>query len=302
MNKVVVLGSLNMDLVTTLERLPEIGETIIAEKLDYFVGGKGANQAVAASRVGGDVTMLGKIGRDTFGKKILDQLKQEHLNLINIEEDDQSFTGIANVFKLPTDNCITVVPGANGMVDNTYVVAHADIITEADVLLIQLEIPFEAVKQALRIAKVAGVVTILNPAPFSAAILEVLPQVDYLTPNELEFASLLPNRLKELPFEEAMLSFSKQYDTTLIVTRGAKGVAYIQDSQLLTIPTQQVTVTDTTGAGDTFNGILAHQLSHGESLASAISLATAGATYAITKFGAQTGMPTLFDLQAFRAE
>lgn len=301
MNKVVVLGSLNMDLVTTLERLPEIGETIIAKQLDYFVGGKGANQAVAASRVGGDVMMLGKIGRDTFGEKILNQLKQEHLNLVNIEEDDQSFTGIANVFKLPTDNCITVVAGANGMVDDKYVVAHADSIAEADVLLMQLEIPISAVKQGLSIAKAAGLVTILNPAPFSADVLDLLAQVDYLTPNELEFTSLLPDSLKELPFEEAMLSFSEQYDTTMIVTRGAKGVAYVQDSQLLTVPTQEVTVSDTTGAGDTFNGILAQQLSRGESLANAISLATRGATYAITKFGAQTGMPTLLDLQAFQA-
>ena len=301
MKNICVIGSLNMDLVTTLARLPEIGETIIAKQLDYFVGGKGANQAVAASRVGGDVMMLGKIGRDTFGEKILNQLKQEHLNLKSIEEDDKSFTGIANVFKLPTDNCITVVAGANGMVDDKYVVAHADSIAEADVLLMQLEIPIEAVKQGLSIAKAAGLVTVLNPAPFSAAVLDLLPQVDYLTPNELEFSSLLPDSLKELPFEEAMLSFSEQYDTTMIVTRGAKGVAYVQDSQLLTVPTQEVTVSDTTGAGDTFNGILAQQLSRGESLANAISLATRGATYAITKFGAQTGMPTLLDLQAFQA-
>ena len=301
MNKVVVLGSLNMDLVTTLARLPKVGETIIAKQLDYFVGGKGANQAVAASRIGGDVTMLGKIGCDTFGEKILNQLNQENLNLVNIEEDDQSFTGIANVFKLPTDNCITVVAGANGMVDDTYVVAHADIITEANVLLMQLEIPISVVKQGLSIAKAAGLVTILNPAPFSADVFDLLPQVDYLTPNELEFTSLLSDSLKALPFEEALLSFSEQYDTTMIVTRGAKGVAYVQDSQLLTVPTQEVTVSDTTGAGDTFNGILAQQLSRGESLANAISLATRGATYAITKFGAQTGMPTLLDLQAFQA-
>ena len=301
MNKVVVLGSLNMDLVTTLARLPKVGETIIAKQLDYFVGGKGANQAVAASRVGGDVTMLGKIGCDTFGEKILNQLNQENLNLVNIEEDDQSFTGIAYVFKLPTDNCITVVAGANGMVDDTYVVAHADIITEANVLLMQLEIPISVVKQGLSIAKAAGLVTILNPAPFSAAVLDLLAQVDYLTPNELEFTSLLSDSLKALPFEEALLSFSEQYDTTMIVTRGAKGVAYVQDSQLLTVPTQEVAVSDTTGAGDTFNGILAQQLSRGESLANAISLATRGATYAITKFGAQTDMPTLLDLQAFQA-
>ena len=301
MNKVVVLGSLNMDLVTTLARLPKVGETIIAKQLDHFVGGKGANQAVAASRIGGDVTMLGKIGCDTFGEKILNQLNQENLNLVNIEEDDQSFTGIANVFKLPTDNCITVVAGANGMVDDTYVVAHADIITEANVLLMQLKIPISVVKQGLSIAKAAGLVTILNPAPFSADVLDLLPQVDYLTPNELEFTSLLSDSLKALPFEEALLSFSEQYDTTMIVTRGAKGVAYVQDSQLLTVPTQEVTVSDTTGAGDTFNGILAQQLSRGESLANAISLATRGATYAITKFGAQTGMPTLLDLQAFQA-
>ena len=200
MTQVVVLGSLNMDLVTTVDRLPQIGETIFAKRLDYFIGGKGANQAVAASRVGGNVTMLGKVGKDTFGERIIHHLQQETLEVAAIVTEDQQSTGIANVFKLPKDNCIMVVPGANACVDEAYVKQNAATIETATVLLMQLETPIEAVRKAVSIAKAAGVTTILNPAPFSEEVKELLTEVEYITPNELEFQGLLPNDLKALSF------------------------------------------------------------------------------------------------------
>ena len=300
MTQVVVLGSLNMDLVTTVDRLPQIGETIFAKRLDYFIGGKGANQAVAASRVGGNVTMLGKVGKDTFGERIIRHLQQETLEVAAIAAEDQQSTGIANVFKLPKDNCIMVVPGANACVDEAYVKQNAATIETATVLLMQLETPIEAVKKALSIAKAAGVTTILNPAPFSEEAKELLTEVEYITPNELEFQGLLPNDLKALSFEAAMLEFSTRFQTRLIVTRGSKGVSFVENGKVVTIPTRKAKVVDTTGAGDTLNGILATQLSKGETLETAIEFATIGATLSTTKFGAQTGMPTLNELEKFK--
>lgn len=300
MTQVVVLGSLNMDLVTTVDRLPQIGETIFAKRLDYFIGGKGANQAVAASRVGGNVTMLGKVGKDTFGERIIHHLQQEILEVAAIVTEDQQSTGIANVFKLPKDNCIMVVSGANACVDEAYVKQNAATIETATVLLMQLETPIEAVRKAVSIAKAAGVTTILNPAPFSEEVKELLTEVEYITPNELEFQGLIPNDLKTLSFEAAMLEFSTRFQTRLIVTRGSKGVSFVENGKVVTIPARKAKVVDTTGAGDTFNGILATQLSKGETLETAIELATIGATLSTIKFGVQTGMPTLNELEKFK--
>ena len=300
MTQVVVLGSLNMDLVTTVDRLPQIGETIFAKRLDYFIGGKGANQAVAASRVGGNVTMLGKVGKDTFGERIIHHLQQEILEVAAIVTEDQQSTGIANVFKLPKDNCIMVVSGANACVDEAYVKQNAATIETATVLLMQLETPIEAVRKAVSIAKAAGVTTILNPPPFSEEVKELLTEVEYITPNELEFQGLIPNDLKTLSFEAAMLEFSTRFQTRLIVTRGSKGVSFVENGKVVTIPARKAKVVDTTSAGDTFNGILATQLSKGETLETAIELATIGATLSTIKFGAQTGMPTLNELEKFK--
>ena len=164
----------------------------------------------------------------------------------------------------------------------------------------QLETPIEAVRKAVSIAKAAGVTTILNPAPFSEEVKELLTEVEYITPNELEFQGLLPNDLKALSFEAAMLEFSTRFQTRLIVTRGSKGVSFVEKGKVVTIPTRKAKVVDTTGAGDTFNGILATQLSKGETLETAIELATKGATLSTTKFGAQTGMPTLNELEKLK--
>lgn len=296
MNKVVVLGSLNMDLVISVDRLPQIGETLIANQLAYYSGGKGANQAVAASRVGAEVIMLGKIGKDTFGQQLFQTLEKENIQLDGVGIDETAFTGIANVFKLPDDNCITVVPGANATVDAAYVTQHAKTIQSANILLMQLETPICAIYEAIQIAKAAAVKTILNPAPYTSEIKTLLHEIDYLTPNELEFQALLPEDLQNLSFESQMLAFAAQYQTSLIVTRGENGVSFVEDGQVFTIASPKAKVVDTTGAGDTFNGILAQGLSQGKSLKVAVELATVGATLSISKVGAQTGMPSLAEV------
>ena len=289
-----------MDIVITTDRLPKVGETVIGRQIDYFVGGKGANQAVAAARSGAQVSFLAKIGEDTFGEKVAEHLKREQLDLSQLEVEKNIFTGLASIFNLPEDNCITVVSGANELVDEDYVGRAQDSIKQADVLLLQLEIPVAAIRKGLNIARENKVTTILNPAPYNQSVQELLPQVDYLTPNETEFAALLGvDKLGEDAIEQQMLLWQEQHATRLILTRGSHGVSFVEEGRVVTVPAYQVVVEDTTGAGDTFNGVLASELSRGSKLGEAIAIANAGSGLAVTKLGAQTGMPTGEEIQAF---
>lgn len=299
MKKVIVLGSINMDMVMETNRLPKVGETLLGETIDYYVGGKGANQAVAASRVGATVSLIGKIGDDTFGSKVYKHLENEQIDVSAVTTEKNIFTGVASIFKLKEDNAIVVLPGANMLLDN----ADNDLnnkLTTKDVLLTQLEIPTETVKNGLERAKKNGATTILNPAPYNEKVIDMLPFVDIITPNETEFEGLLGHSIVEASqFEKEMLEWSKANDTQLIVTRGGDGISYTTEDEVVTVPAKKVTIVDTTGAGDTFNGILAACLAKGMTVSEAIEFAGKGATLSITKLGAQTGMPTLEEINAF---
>lgn len=299
MNKVVVLGSINMDMVMETERLPKVGETLLGETIDYYVGGKGANQAVAAVRVGAEVSLVGKIGDDTFGSKVYQHLKNEKIDMTAVTSEQNIFTGVASIFKLKEDNAIVVLPGANMLLNDADELLSEKINT-GDVLLTQLEIPLETVKRGLALAKDKGGLTILNPAPYNEKVVEMLPFVDIITPNETEFEGLLGHEISDInKFEEEMLNWAKQNQTQLIVTRGAFGISYTTENEVITIPAKKVNVVDTTGAGDTFNGILAACITQGVDIAKAISIAGNGATLSVTKLGAQTGMPTMAEIEAF---
>lgn len=299
MNKVVVLGSINMDMVMETKRLPKVGETLLGETIDYYVGGKGANQAVAAARVGAEVSLVGKIGDDTFGSKVYQHLKNEKIDMTAVTPEQNIFTGVASIFKLKEDNAIVVLPGANMLLSDVDELLSKKI-NAGDVLLTQLEIPLETVKRGLALTKNEGGVTILNPAPYNEKVLEMLPFVDIITPNETEFEGLLGHEISGPDkFEEEMLNWAKQNQTQLIVTRGALGISYTTENEVITIPAKKVNVVDTTGAGDTFNGILAACMTQGIDIAKAIELAGNGATLSVTKLGAQTGMPTLAEIEAF---
>lgn len=300
MKKIVVLGSLNVDMVLTTERLPLIGETIHGEHIHYMVGGKGANQAVAASRMGIATSLVGCVGNDTFGEKILKHLSEEHLDVSSVKKEDSTFTGIATVFKTKQDNAIVVIPGANDCFSKRVVDEHIDVIQQADVLLIQLEIPLETVAYALQKAKAFGLITILNPAPYKDLAPQILEYVDYLTPNETEFESLIGKKFEtpeELDLE--MLRWSNAHKVNLIVTRGSRGSSYIENGKVHTVPCINVDVVDTTGAGDTFNGILAFAIAENKPLQEAVTMAGIGASLSITVLGAQTGMPTLEKLKQY---
>ncbi|MGX7203403.1 ribokinase [Enterococcus plantarum] len=299
MNKVIVLGSINMDMVMETDRLPKVGETLLGQSIDYYVGGKGANQAVAAARVGAKVSLIGKIGDDTFGSKVYKHLEQEKIDVSGVTSEKNIFTGVASIFKLKEDNAIVVLPGANMLLQDieTYLTEN---IKSDDILLTQLEIPIETVKKGLSLAKAKGAVTILNPAPYDEKVIDMLPVVDIITPNETEFEGLLGYSITdEGQFEKEMLNWSRTHKTQLIVTRGRDGISYTTENEVITIPAKEVTVVDTTGAGDTFNGILAACLAKEMTVSEAIQLAGKGATLSVTKLGAQTGMPTLEDIDLF---
>ncbi|MFD1902321.1 ribokinase [Enterococcus termitis] len=214
MKKVVIVGSINMDMVMETDRLPKIGETLLGETIDYYVGGKGANQAVAASRVGAEVSLIGKIGNDTFGSKVYKHLENEQVDVSAVTYEENIFTGVASIFKLKEDNAIVVLPGANMLLTDIDSELNEKINT-GDVLLTQLEIPVDTVKRSLQLAKNKGATTILNPAPYTEKVIEMLPFVDIITPNETEFEGLLGHDITEAgQFEKDMLEWSKyQCDT-----------------------------------------------------------------------------------------
>ncbi|WP_025785746.1 ribokinase [Sporosarcina sp. D27] len=296
--RIVVVGSLNMDIIISTDRLPKIGETILGSEVNYLPGGKGANQAVSIARLGGDVTMIGAVGQDEFGKSLLEQMDQNQVNTAFIEQVKDVKTGIADIFHVNHDNCIVVVPGANFTLTPDKITSEMEqLIAQSDVLLTQLEIPLETVQKVLEIANKNNVKTILNPAPAQTLPAELLKLVDYLTPNETEFALLAEHTFTTNDeLANLMKEWEAAYNQTLIVTLGKQGSAYLKEGKLVITPAEKVAVVDTTGAGDSFNGALAVGMAEEKSLPEMIAFATKVAARAVTKFGAQDGMPYAADL------
>ncbi|PTM59332.1 ribokinase [Desmospora activa] len=290
--KIAIVGSLNMDLVVSADRMPKVGETIPGTQIHYIPGGKGANQAVGCARLGAEVSIIGALGNDPFGQQIFSSLADDGVNIEAIERMDDIPTGIASIIHTATDNCIIVVPGANDRCTTDLVSKHQREISSASVLLLQLEVPLDTVRHALVIAKKSGVKTILNPAPAKELTEEILQLVDYLTPNETEFEQLCgysANTEEEL--EQAMREWENRYHHRLILTRGEKGCSYLVNGRLRTIPTPEVEVVDTTGAGDAFNAALACGIGQGWRVEQSVRFAIKAASHSVTKFGAQSGMP-----------
>lgn len=295
MAKITVLGSINIDMVMETDRFPRVGETIMGNTMYYFMGGKGSNQAVAAARAGAAVSLRASVGGDTFGEKALAHLKDEGIDTTGISVVDNIFTGTASIFRIQRDNAIVVLPGAN-MLQKPLA---SESLTKDEILLTQLEIPLDSVRESLAAAKAKGITTILNPAPFNAAIVEMLDDIDIVTPNETEFEGMVGHPVADADIEVEMLKWAKSHDTRLIVTRGGQGVSFVEGDTVVTIPTIDVEVLDTTGAGDTFNGSLAAFLATGTDFAEAVRQASIYASISTTKLGAQTGMPTPEEVAEF---
>lgn len=281
--KITVVGSINMDLITTTNNLPEVGETIIGQHFQTSPGGKGANQAVAAARLGATVQFIGCVGNDHFGLDLVQHLKSEGVDASHLETVP-SATGTATIIVSESDNQIIIVPGANQFVDKAYVESKRSIIANSDILILQLEIPNESVQKAVEIAKENDVTVILNPAPICELPDELLQQVDYLTPNEHEYKILMKDN-RENVLEK------------VILTKGSEGISFFDQGREVNLPAHDVEVVDTTGAGDSFNGGFAFALSKGDSLYEACAYGNAVGALATTKLGAQTGMPTFQEVE-----
>lgn len=306
MGKIIVIGSSNTDMVVTSPKLPLPGETVLGNEFDVIPGGKGANQAVAAARAGADVSFVAKVGNDDFGKQAIIGYQKDKINTENILIDPVKPSGVAVIIvdENSGQNSIVVAPGSNANLSVADIQKIEAEILEADVLLLQLEIPIETVQAALEIAKKGGVTTILNPAPAQFLSDEILSLVDIITPNETETQILIgidPVDKKEIKAAAAQLL--KKVNRSVIITLGSEGVFYISKNTMGEfISTFKVNAVDTTAAGDVFNGFFAAALADSKSFNEAIKLANAAAAISVTKKGAQPSAPTIINVENFLAE
>lgn len=291
--RVTVVGSLNMDLVVRAPRLPGPGETIIGGEFLTLPGGKGANQAVAAARLGVQVALVGRVGRDAFAGPLLDNLDAAGVDHTFVRQDPEAATGVALiVVDAGGQNSIVVASGANMRLSPADVDAARAAIAAADVLLLQLESPLETVARAAEVARAHGVRVILNPAPARALPAALLAQVDVLVPNESETA-LLANRAVTSPAEaEAAATALRGLGVeTVILTLGERGALLAREGGSTHVPAFQVTPVDTTAAGDAFVAGLAVALAEGQPLPEAVRWGNAAGALATTRLGAQPSLP-----------
>jgi ribokinase len=282
-----------MDLVVRCMRLPHPGETITAGSLSEVPGGKGANQAVAAVRAGGDVRIIGCVGDDGFGLKLLNNLMAESIDCDCVSVVEQTESGVAIVaVERSGENSIMVVPGANGKLSARQVAGFGETIRQSDVLMLQLEIPIDAVIEGVRIARAAGVRVILDPAP-ACHLPEDLLNVDLLCPNESEAALISGQTVKSLDDAKSVAESLREKGTRAVaITMGARGTLLCDERQTELIPSFKTQAVDTTAAGDAFAGALAVRWSETGSLADSVRWANAAGALAASRAGAQPSLPT----------
>lgn len=289
--KLAVVGSINMDMTVTAERIPLKGETLRGDSLSYIPGGKGANQAVAMAKLGADVEMFGCVGDDENGRKLI-----ANMNLVGVKTDHIQVlkevpTGIAMITVGDNDNTIVVVPGANGKVDCNYVDSIKEELKAYDMVVLQHEIPLETVHYLVNFCAENKIPVVLNPAPAAEVPMDIIEKVTYVTPNEHEAVLIFGN---DLTTEELL----KKYPEKLVITQGSRGVSTcLKSGEILTVPARPAKVVDTTGAGDTLNGAFSVKIAGGADMKTALTYANTAASLSTEKFGAQTGMPTACEVE-----
>jgi ribokinase len=301
MPRVCVVGSANVDFTVALPRLPAPGETVSGGTLLRNLGGKGANQAVSARRLGAEVRLLGGVGRDASGEEIRARLDAEGIDVRGLITVDAAATGTALIFvDADGHNQIGVAPGANHALEVAALAAHADALAWAQVVVCQLEVPLPVVRWALETARRAGARTVLNPAPAREIDASLLALADYLTPNEGEAGRLSGGAVTDLASaREAGERLRESGAGSVIVTLGGAGAVVVSAGFPVHYPAFPVVVVDSTAAGDAFNGALATGLAAGGSLEQALPLANAAGALACTKRGAQDSLPRRADVEAF---
>jgi ribokinase len=290
---IVVVGSINVDYSVMAERLPKEGETILASSLNIIPGGKGANQAVAAKRLGGNVSMIGAVGNDAIGKKMKENLRENGIDVSGIIElDDVTGTAFIAVSE-DGENSIIVYPGANEGLTPKNIEALEDIIEKGDIILIQLEIPMQVVEKTILLAKKYNKKVILNPAPAKEIPQDIYKNIYIITPNETELELLTGTK----NIEEGAKKLLDKGVEKVVVTLGSRGCLYMDRDNIKYFNSYKVKVVDTTAAGDTFNAALA--IGVDKAIDEMIEFANASAGLSTTKLGAQSSIPYLNDVIGF---
>ena len=299
MGRVFVAGSINMDVVATADRHPRIGETIAGQAVLYFPGGKGANQAVAAAKLGAATTLIGRLGKDAFGDELNAFLAAEGIDLSFVQQTSQAHTGTAIITVANADNTIVVIPGANALVSAADV--EAPVLAKGDIAVSQFEIPLPAISAFFKRARAAGATTILNPAPAIEFSRELVDLVDILILNETELGFLTKTELHDTDdyprLIEAARSLQIDKDKTICLTLGKRGVLALVNGQPLLIDGRAVKAVDTTGAGDCFVGAVAGQLAGGKPIHDALHYANMAASICVQRLGAAPSMPTVAEVE-----
>lgn len=301
MKKICVVGSINMDLVVTVDHFPQPGETLFGKEFRTFPGGKGANQAIAAGRLQADVRMVGKVGDDIYGEQLILNLQKNRVNPEGVFVDPDVSTGVA-VIKVDGagENQIVVVSGANGKLDSRFIDQQFAAMLEYDIFLFQLEIPLETVVYAIKKLKRHCKTIILDPAPACRLPDEIFGCLDYITPNEMEMAMITGKRIKTADdAKEAGDWLRRKGVGTVIIKMGKNGAYLSSDQECSLIPGFTVNAVDTTGAGDSFNAGFGVSLAHGNNLRESVRFANAVGALSTTAEGAQSAMPNWDQVMAF---
>jgi ribokinase len=304
--RLLVVGSINLDLVASSQRIPLPGETVSGKTFNTFPGGKGANQAVAAGKLGAPVSMIGRIGNDAFGTQLRASLEAANVDTKAVEVAPTS-SGIALITTAADgQNAIVVVLGANGELSPRELEKHLPLIREAGIILTQLEIPLETIEYLAMIVRRENIPLVLDPAPARALPASLLASVDWLTPNETETLTLLQRNASDLQNEhiqDAAQQLLKQGCRNVLLKLGERGcyVALATGERTL-VPSYRVKAIDTTAAGDAFNGAFATALLRGTDPIASVKYAAAVAAISVTRHGAQPSMPTPAEVEAFLAK
>lgn len=296
--KIVVIGSSNTDMICRVPHIPKPGETVLGGEFLTVQGGKGANQAVAAARAGGNVTFIACVGNDLFGKQAIESYRADGIDTSCIEMVENVPTGVALINVADSgENSIAVAPGANARLTPEVAEKYREVILSANIILMQLEIPIETVYYVIRMAHEANIPVVLNPAPAQEIDPEILQRLTCITPNEHEAAVVSgifppdPEMVSEIAVELQLKGVR-----SVIITLGSKGALYRDGGIEEIVPGIPVKAVDTTAAGDTFNGYLVVELAKGKSLKEAISKANKAAAISVTKMGAQPSVPFSYEV------
>ena len=306
--KITVIGSINCDFTTFVDQFPLRNQTVMAKQFAFNVGGKGLNQAVAAARVGADVSFVGCVGADGFGDDALAYLNRYGIDTSHVQRVNDESTGSAGIFvSAGGENMIAVTPGANARLERHHIESARDLIEDSDVLLVQLEIPYETVECSLSLAKSSSTFSILNPAPILPNALALASKADIVTPNETEMLELLGAGKSESPGEglaeikQRSQQLASQGVATVITTLGPEGCLVFTGSDARHIPSHEVSVVDPTGAGDVFNGVLAAYTGEGYAIEDAAQHAVAAAAMSVEKETVCDAAPSRDALEVFLA-